>query len=69
MTTQTLNIRDKGIVIYDAKTNEFFTGQNNWSEQLRKAQIYHSKKFVRYVIDKYPDRTLKTKYVTIQIEE
>lgn len=34
MTTQTLNIQDKGIIIYNAKTNEFFTGLNNWSKQL-----------------------------------
>lgn len=34
---------DKGFVIKDAN-GFYFTGYNNWDEQLRKARIYHSEK-------------------------
>ena len=34
---------DRGFVIKDA-SGLYFTGYNNWDEQLRKAQIYHSEK-------------------------
>lgn len=35
---------DKGFVILDIRTELFYCGLNKWDKQLRKAQIYHSKK-------------------------
>ena len=34
---------DSGVVLYDATTGLYFCGRNTWSDQLRNAQIYHSK--------------------------
>lgn len=43
-------MEDTGIVIKDMKTNEYYAGFNNWDKQLRKAKIYHSKRYANDVL-------------------
>lgn len=37
---------DGGFVVRDSQTLEYYCGNNKWDKQLRKAQIYHSVKWV-----------------------
>lgn len=62
-----LEISDTGTVIYDADTNQFWCNLNTWSASIRKAEIYHSDKYVQNVIRKFPDKNLKTASVTITL--
>ena len=44
---------DKGIVILNTVTGEYYCGLNKFDKQLRKAKIYHSKKWAEEAIDTY----------------
>ena len=60
-------LEDKGIVLVDVDTNEFYCGLNTFDKNLRKAQVYHKEKFAQDVIDKYQNRKLTFQNVEIKI--
>ena len=43
---------DSGMVIYNKKNNVYYCGMNTWDKQLRKAKVYHVKRYVKDDIDK-----------------
>lgn len=58
-------MEDTGIVIKDNETNEYYAGLNQWDKQLRKAKIYHSKRYVNDIMN--DSRFSKRKLVLIDI--
>lgn len=62
-------MKDNGYVIKDTNTNEYFCGMNSWDKQLRKAQIYHSVKYVNQTINdvRYKERNMKM--IAVEIKE
>lgn len=59
---------DTGYVVKDLN-NLYYIGYNQWSDQLRKAKIYHSEKYVKEIMNdkRFSNRDLKL--VKIKIEE
>lgn len=56
---------DDGYVVMD-EHDMFYTGLG-WSDQLRKAKIYHSPKWAKEVINLNPDRTCRILPVQIAV--
>lgn len=59
---------DTGYVVKDLN-DLYYIGYNQWSDQLRKAKIYHSKRYAQDIMNdtRYINKTLKL--VKIKIEE
>lgn len=62
-------MKDKGIVIKDISTNEYYCGMNEWNIQLRKAKIYHSKKYANKMMDDTRFRNRNKILVNVEIKE
>lgn len=39
--------QDKGFVIKDSQSGEYYCGMNFWDKQLREANIYHRKRYAK----------------------
>lgn len=61
---------DKGIVILNTVTEEYYCGLNKFDKQLRKAKIYHSKKWAEEAISNYTENHKqydKQNYITLNV--
>lgn len=61
-------VRDEGLVIKDSN-GFYYTGYNAWSNQLRKAKIYHKRRYAEDIVNakRFSDR--KMSIVPIEISE
>lgn len=60
--------KDSGIVLVDIDTETFYCGLNTFDKSLRKAKIYHSKKWIDEVIKQYPHKNFETRNIEISIK-
>lgn len=44
---------DSGIVVFRSDTKQYYCGLNTWDKQLRKAKIYHQKRWAEEAIDSF----------------
>lgn len=60
---------DKGWVLLDINTNEYFQGLNKFGRELRKAEIYHNERYIQYIKEKYLERRFKVLQVTMSVRD
>lgn len=60
---------DNGYVVKDMVTNEYYCGMNKWDIQLRKAKIYHSKKYANEMMDDTRFRNRNKILLNVEIKE
>lgn len=60
---------DKGYVVKDSITKEYYCGMNKWDKQLRKATIYHSIRYANAIMkdSRFSNRTMGV--VKVEIKE
>lgn len=61
-------VRDEGLVVKDSN-GFYYSGLNMWSNQLRKAKIYHKKRYAEDVLNdkRFKDRVCKV--IPVEINE
>lgn len=61
-------VRDEGLVVKDSN-GFYYSGLNMWSNQLRKAKIYHKKRYAEDVLNdkRFKDRVCKI--IPVEINE
>lgn len=61
-------VRDGGLVVKDSN-GFYYSGLNMWSNQLRKAKIYHKKRYAEDVLNdkRFKDRVCKI--IPVEINE
>lgn len=61
-------VRDEGLVVKDSN-GFYYSGSNMWSNQLRKAKIYHKKRYAEDVLNdkRFKDRVMKI--IPVEINE
>lgn len=58
---------EKKMYVIQADDGMFYCGMRYWDKQLRKAKIYHSLSFARYVVKTYEECNCKVIEVTMAI--
>lgn len=63
-----MKMLDTGYVVKDIN-GFYYIGYNQWSDQLRKAKIYHSERYANEILNDKRFNTRNLKLVKIKIEE
>lgn len=63
------NDADKGFVVKDSQSNEYFCGMNIWDKQLRKAKIYHWERYAKEITNDTRFKRRKLIIVPVTIME